>query len=136
MRPRQLGVVPQGQGHQPRPARPPAHAAAAVAAVALRGPEGRLPVGRGGDPDPGHRRRLLLAQVLPLQVVPHRRASGRDGHADGALKSASSKFSKFCALICSPSLPILDQKAADSQCGENASCKEAGTGVGLCTYDD
>ena len=53
-----------------------------------------------------------------------------------ALKSASSKFSKFCALICSPSLPILDQKAADSQCGENASCKEAGTGVGICTYDD
>ena len=53
-----------------------------------------------------------------------------------ALKSASTKFSKFCALICSPSLPILDQKAADSQCGENASCKEAGTGVGICTYDD
>jgi hypothetical protein len=52
-----------------------------------------------------------------------------------ALKdSASNK--KYCALICSPSLPILDQKAADSQCGENASCKEAGVGVGLCTYDD
>ena len=51
MRPRQLGIVPQGQGHQPRPARPPAHTAAAVAAVALRGPEGRLPVGRG-NPNP------------------------------------------------------------------------------------
>jgi len=53
-----------------------------------------------------------------------------------ALKSSSTKFGKYCALICSPSLPILDKKAADSQCGENASCKEAGTGVGICTYDD
>lgn len=42
---------------------------------------------------------------------------------------------KFCALICSPSLPIRDQKAADSQCGTNASCK-AISGVGLCTYND
>ena len=52
-----------------------------------------------------------------------------------ALKS-SAGGQKYCALICSTSLPILDQKAADSQCGENASCKEAGVGVGLCTYDD
>jgi len=52
-----------------------------------------------------------------------------------ALKDSASKH-KYCALICSPSLPILDQKAADSQCGENASCKGAGVGVGLCTYDD
>jgi len=43
---------------------------------------------------------------------------------------------KFCALICSPTLPILDQKAADSQCGKNASCKSVQMGVGLCTYDD
>ena len=53
-----------------------------------------------------------------------------------ALKSASSKFSKFCALICSPSLPILDQTAADAQCGENASCKGVQAGIGICTYDD
>jgi C1A family cysteine protease len=52
-----------------------------------------------------------------------------------ALKS-SAGGQKYCALICSPSLPIVDQKAADAQCGANASCKEAGVGVGLCTYDD
>ena len=46
------------------------------------------------------------------------------------------EFSKFCVLICSPSLPILDQKAADAQCGENASCKEGDTGFGICTYDE
>uniref|UniRef100_A0A7S0LJJ6 Peptidase C1A papain C-terminal domain-containing protein n=2 Tax=Coccolithus braarudii TaxID=221442 RepID=A0A7S0LJJ6_9EUKA len=43
---------------------------------------------------------------------------------------------RFCALICAPSVPILDQKAADSQCGANASCKEVQLGLGLCTYDD
>lgn len=42
---------------------------------------------------------------------------------------------KYCALICSPSLPIANQRAADDQCGDNASCK-AISGVGLCTYDD
>jgi len=42
---------------------------------------------------------------------------------------------KFCALICSPSLPIKNQMVADAQCGENASCK-AVSGVGLCTYND
>merc|ERR1719424_661057 len=42
---------------------------------------------------------------------------------------------KYCALICSPSLPIQNQKIADSQCGANASCK-AVSGVGLCTYND
>ena len=29
-----------------------------------------------------------------------------------------------------------DQKAADDQCGENASCKSVQMGIGLCTYDD
>uniref|UniRef100_A0A7S2G203 Peptidase C1A papain C-terminal domain-containing protein n=1 Tax=Haptolina brevifila TaxID=156173 RepID=A0A7S2G203_9EUKA len=48
----------------------------------------------------------------------------------------SSSGSKYCALICSPSLPIVNQKAADDQCGTNASCKSVQTGVGLCTYDD
>jgi hypothetical protein len=43
---------------------------------------------------------------------------------------------KYCALICSPSLPIADQKAADAQCGTNASCKSVQLGLGLCTYDD
>ena len=43
---------------------------------------------------------------------------------------------KYCALICSPSLPILDQKAADAQCGTNASCKSVQLGLGICTYDD
>jgi len=48
--------------------------------------------------------------------------------------SASSK--KYCALICSPTLPIRNQQAADAQCGENASCKSVQMGIGLCTYDD
>jgi C1A family cysteine protease len=48
----------------------------------------------------------------------------------------SSTNKKYCALICSPSLPILDQKAADDQCGTNASCKSVQMGIGLCTYDD
>lgn len=48
----------------------------------------------------------------------------------------SATHAKFCALICAPSLPILDQKAADGQCGKNASCKSVQMGVGLCTYDD
>jgi len=48
----------------------------------------------------------------------------------------SSAGTKYCALICSPTLPILDQKAADAQCGSNASCKSLSMGVGLCTYDD
>jgi len=53
-----------------------------------------------------------------------------------ALTDASDPNKKYCALICSPTLPILDQKAADAQCGDNASCKEAAPGIGLCTYDD
>merc|ERR1712054_109167 len=46
----------------------------------------------------------------------------------------SSSGKKYCALLCSPSLPILDQQAADDQCGEKASCKAIQT-VGICTYD-
>jgi hypothetical protein len=42
---------------------------------------------------------------------------------------------KYCALICSPTNVIRDQKAADAQCGTNASCKSIQT-VGICTYDD
>jgi len=52
-----------------------------------------------------------------------------------ALQDSKSQ-SKYCALICSPTLPILDQKAADAQCGTNASCKSVQMGVGICTYDD
>ncbi len=43
---------------------------------------------------------------------------------------------KYCALICSATAEIKDQKAADAQCGKNASCKGVQQGVGLCTYDD
>jgi len=53
-----------------------------------------------------------------------------------ALTDASDPNKKYCALICATTLPILDQKAADAQCGDNASCKEAAPGIGLCTYDD
>jgi len=52
-----------------------------------------------------------------------------------ALQDASSGKS-YCALICSPTAEIKDQKAADAQCGNNASCKSVQFGVGLCTYDD
>ena len=52
-----------------------------------------------------------------------------------ALEDARS-LQKFCALLCSTSLPILDQRAADAQCGEKASCKAVQAGIGLCTYDD
>ena len=48
----------------------------------------------------------------------------------------SGSTDKYCALICSPSLPIVDQVAADAQCGTNASCKAVQAGVGVCTYDD
>jgi len=48
---------------------------------------------------------------------------------------SSPQGDKFCALICSPTAEIADQKAADAQCGTNASCK-AIQGVGICTYDD
>jgi hypothetical protein len=41
---------------------------------------------------------------------------------------------KKCALVCSPSAVIKDQKAADAQCGK-ATCKSIQT-VGICTYDD
>merc|ERR1719421_1001035 len=51
-----------------------------------------------------------------------------------ALQDASTS-SKYCALICSPTLPIRDQKLADSACGgSNLSCKPI-SGVGICTYD-
>ena len=45
--------------------------------------------------------------------------------AQCALQASSGE--KYCALICSP-------EVADSQCGENASCK-ALIGIGICTYD-
>jgi len=53
----------------------------------------------------------------------------------------SGTMKEFCALICAPEEAvangvIVDQAVADAQCGDNASCKVAGVGVGLCTYDD
>ena len=55
-----------------------------------------------------------------------------------ALQDASSG-KKYCALICSPSGEALNyppfKKAADAQCGTNASCKSIQS-VGICTYDD
>jgi len=53
-----------------------------------------------------------------------------------ALQDATDPTKKYCALMCSPSLPIRDQNAADAQCGATGSCKEAAVGIGLCTYDD
>ena len=59
--------------------------------------------------------------------------SGVTAQPTCALKDQSGN--QECALICSPSLPIRDQKAADAQCGSNASCKSI-QGTGICTYDD
>jgi len=42
---------------------------------------------------------------------------------------------KYCALICSPSEDEEALRAGDGQCGKKASCKSAGVGVGICTYD-
>jgi hypothetical protein len=42
---------------------------------------------------------------------------------------------QYCALQCSLASIIKDQKAADAQCGNGASCKSV-SGVGICTYDD
>jgi len=53
-----------------------------------------------------------------------------------ALQDASSPTTKYCALMCSTTVPIRDQQAADDQCGANASCKTVQLGIGLCTYDD
>jgi hypothetical protein len=50
-----------------------------------------------------------------------------------ALTDPSGK--KYCVLVCSPTLPIVDQLAADAQCGVDASCKPI-QGTGICTYDD
>jgi len=48
----------------------------------------------------------------------------------------SASHEKYCALICSPTATIVNQKAADAQCGTNASCKSLQLGLGVCTYDD
>jgi len=60
--------------------------------------------------------------------------SGVTAQPQCALQDASSGQS-YCALICSPTAKITNQRAADAQCGSNASCK-ALSGVGVCTYDD
>jgi hypothetical protein len=41
-----------------------------------------------------------------------------------------------CALVCAVSLPIIDQKAADSQCGAATCHPGPGHSYGLCTYAD
>jgi hypothetical protein len=41
-----------------------------------------------------------------------------------------------CALVCAASLPIIDQKAADSQCGAATCHPYPGRSFGLCTYAD
>jgi hypothetical protein len=48
---------------------------------------------------------------------------------------ATHSATERCALFCAVSLPIIDQKAADSQCGA-ATCRPyPGQDYGLCTYD-
>jgi len=70
-----------------------------------------------------------------LKACPTDLPAGVTAGPQCALQDASSGKS-YCALICSPTAEIKDQKAADAQCGTNASCKSVQMGVGLCTYDD
>ena len=74
--------------------------------------------------------KCTLVKACPTDVP-----AGVTAQPQCALQDAGSG-DKYCALICSPSLPILDQKAADAQCGTNASCKSVQMGIGVCTYDD
>ncbi|KAL1524679.1 hypothetical protein AB1Y20_019565 [Prymnesium parvum] len=69
-----------------------------------------------------------------FQTCPSDVPSGVTAMPQCALQDASSG-SKYCALICSPTADIKDQRAADAQCGTNASCKPI-QGLGICTYDD
>jgi hypothetical protein len=41
-----------------------------------------------------------------------------------------------CALVCATSLPIWDQKAADSQCGTATCHPVSGQSFGVCTYSE
>ena len=50
-----------------------------------------------------------------FKACPNDVPSGVAAKPQCALQEASTG-SKYCALICSPSLPILDQKVADEQC--------------------
>jgi hypothetical protein len=43
---------------------------------------------------------------------------------------------EICALVCAASLPIIDQKAADSQCGAATCHAVPGYSYGVCTYAD
>jgi hypothetical protein len=51
------------------------------------------------------------------------------------LETQGSSKPTQCALVCSKTLPIPDQNAADAQCGAKASCKPISTSA-ICTYDD
>jgi hypothetical protein len=51
------------------------------------------------------------------------------------LLKAPTGTAKKCCLVCAPTAIIKDQKAADAQCGTNASCKSI-QATGICTYDD
>jgi C1A family cysteine protease len=61
--------------------------------------------------------------------------SGVTAKPQCALQDSGSS-DKYCALLCAPSLPIVNQKVADDACGTNASCKPLQAGIGICTYDD
>eukprot|EP00462_Mataza_sp_D1_P003169 CAMPEP_0175103112 /NCGR_PEP_ID=MMETSP0086_2-20121207/8871_1 /TAXON_ID=136419 /ORGANISM="Unknown Unknown, Strain D1" /LENGTH=134 /DNA_ID=CAMNT_0016378117 /DNA_START=20 /DNA_END=424 /DNA_ORIENTATION=- len=100
--------------------------------------------GHYGDPKDGCESDEQAVQVQGVQgdfcsppctagVCPKDVPSGVTAKPECALQTTTG--SKYCALICSPSLPIKNQMVADAQCGTNASCKPI-SGVGLCTYDD
>ena len=94
-----------------------------------------LHVGRDRDHDQGRAGDFCTPKCSLFKACPTDVPAGVTVAPQCALPN-SSTGDKYCALICSPSLPILDQKAADAQCGDNASCKSVQLGVGVCTYDD
>ena len=77
----------------------------------------------------------VCSPACPQQTCPSDVPQGVTAAPQCALQDAQSS-DMYCALICSPSLPIRDQKLADAACGgANLSCKPI-SGTGICTYDD
>jgi hypothetical protein len=62
---------------------------------------------------------------------PQDKPTGVTANPQCALKYGSDEK---CALVCAASLPIRDQKVADSQCGAATCHPDPGTSWGLCTY--
>ena len=78
---------------------------------------------------------LCAPSCTLFNPCPTDKPPGVAAHPECVLQDPTSQH-EYCALVCSVTAPIVDQKAADEQCGTNASCKTVQTGIGICTYDD